>query len=257
VITAAGDIAASGGSQAATASLVNAVNPVAALTLGDNAYENGALSDYNSFYQPSWGTFLNKTDPVPGNHDYQTSGASGYYAYYGARAPATYYSYDVGSWHLIALNSEIAHSAGSAQDSWLINDLAGHPNACTLAYWHKPRFSSGTSHGSDTGFTRFWQDLYAADADLVLGGHEHNYERFAPQTPSGGADPTAGIREFVVGTGGRSHYGFGATPVPNSEIRNGSTYGVLKLTLHANSYDWQFVPVAGQTFTDSGTTACH
>ena len=257
MITAAGDIAASGGSQAATATLVTTINPTAALTLGDNAYENGALGDYSSFYQPSWGSFLNKTDPVPGNHDYQTSGAGGYFSYFGARAPAGYYSYEVGSWHLIALNSEIAHTAGSAQDSWLLNDLASHPNACTLAYWHKPRFSSGTSHGSDTGFTRFWQDLYAADAELVLGGHEHNYERFAPQNPSGAADPGSGIREFVVGTGGKSHYGFGATPVPNSEIRNGSTYGVLKLTLHASSYDWQFVPVAGQTFTDSGTTACH
>jgi len=254
VITAAGDIAASGGAQAGTAALVNAINPVVALTLGDNAYESGSLSEYNNFYNPSWGTFRNKTSPVPGNHEYQTSGASGYFTYFGARAPAAYYSYNVGSWHLIALNSEIAHGAGSAQDTWLANDLATHSATCTLAYWHKPRFSSGVEHGSDSSQGPFWTRLLAAHADLVLNGHEHNYERFAPQNASGVASAT-GIREFVVGTGGRSHYGFG-TPIANSQFRNSTNFGVLKLTLHASSYDWQFVASGSGSVLDSGSGTC-
>lgn len=254
MITAAGDIAGSGGAQAGTAALVNAINPVVALTLGDNAYENGSLGDYNSYYDPSWGMFRNKTWPVPGNHDYQTSGASGYFAYYGARAPAAYYSYDVGTWHLIALNSEVAHGAGSAQDAWLINDLAAHPATCTLAYWHKPRFSSGSTHGSDSSFGRFWTDLLNAHADIVLNGHEHNYERFGLQNASGTAS-AGGIREWVVGTGGRSHYPFG-TPIANSQFRNNTDFGVLKLTLNAGSYDWQFIAAGSGAVRDSGSAAC-
>jgi hypothetical protein len=253
VITAAGDIAASGGGQAGTAALVNQINPALALTLGDNAYENGSVNDYNSFYQPSWGSFLAKTNPAPGNHDYQTSGAAGYFTYYGARAPAPYYSFDLAGWHLIALNSEISHSAGSAQDLWLINDLATHQAPCVLAYWHKPRFSSGSTHGSDSSFTRFWTDLVNAHADIVLNGHEHNYERFAQQNASGVASST-GLRAFVVGTGGRSHYSFG-TAIANSQFRNNAVYGVLKLTLNASSYDFQFISSAGQVL-DSGSGSC-
>jgi len=200
-----------------------------------------------------------------GNHDYHTVGASGYYTYFGAAASPLdtnctsdckgYYSYNLGAWHIIALNSEIDHAAGSVQEQWLRADLAGNQNMCTLAYWHKPRFSSGTSHGNNSSFQPFWQALYDYGADVVLNGHDHEYERFAPQSPTGQADPTRGIREFIVGTGGAGLYSF-STIQPNSEVRNNTTYGVLKLTLHATSYDWQFVPIAGQTFTDVGSGNC-
>jgi chitodextrinase len=255
VITAAGDICGSTTDCAPTASLISQINPNRVLTLGDNAYADGALSDYNSYYDPNWGRFKATTSPAPGNHDYHQAGGAGYFGYFGALAPAEYYSYDVGSWHLISLDGEISASDGSPQETWLRNDLAAHANQCVLAYWHEPRWSSGTTHGSESSFDAFWRDLYGAHADVVLNGHEHNYERFAKQSPSGSADPN-GIREFVVGTGGASHgYPFG-TPLPTSEVRNDSTWGVLKLTLHPGSYDWQFVPVAGSTFGDSGTTAC-
>lgn len=253
VIVGAGDIAAAGGAQKQTAGLISGINPTAVFTLGDNAYDSGTLSEYRSHYDPSWGRFNSIVRPVPGNHDYHTPGASGYFAYFGRRAPADYYSYDIGAWHLIALNGEIDVSADSAQEQWLRRDLTAHSNTCTLAYWHEPRFSSGSHHGSDPSFAPFWLDLYAAGADVVLNGHEHNYERFAKQTPS--AQPAAnGIREFVVGTGGRSHYGFGV-PVANSELRNATAYGVLSLTLHARSYDWRFTSVGG--FSDSGADTCN
>jgi len=255
VITAAGDICSTSTDCAPTASLIDSIAPTRVLTLGDNAYPDGAPSDYTSYYEPNWGRFKAKTSPAPGNHDYHTSGGSGYFAYFGSQAPAEYYSYDIGSWHLISLNGEISVSAGSAQETWLKNDLAAHSAKCTLAYWHEPRFSSGAEHGSDSSFDPFWRDLYAAGADIVLSGHDHEYERFAPQNPSGAADPN-GIREFVVGTGGASHYTFSA-PIANSEVRDNTSFGVLKLTLHASSYDWQFVPVKGASFTDSGSTACH
>jgi hypothetical protein len=235
--------------------LIGQIAPTRVLTLGDNAYPDGASSDYSSYYDPNWGKFKSITSPAPGNHDYHTSGAAGYFGYFGSQAPAAYYSFDVGSWHLISLNGEIDHSSGSAQETWLKNDLAAHKTQCTLAYWHEPRFSSGAVHGSDSGFDPFWRDLYAAGADIVLNGHDHDYERFAPQNPDGNADAN-GIREFVVGTGGASHYTFGS-PIANSEVRDDTSYGVLKLTLHSSSYDWQFVPIAGASFTDSGSTACH
>jgi chitodextrinase len=254
VVTAAGDICGSPTDCAPTETLLESINPTRVLTLGDNAYPDGSSSDYASNYDPNWGKQLAKTNPAPGNHDYHTSGAAGYFGYFGSRAPAEYYSFNLGTWHLISLNGEIDHSAGSAQESWLKNDLAGHPGQCTLAYWHEPRFSSGSVHGSDSSFDPFWRDLYSAGADIVLNGHDHEYERFAPQTPDAVADPK-GIREFVVGTGGDSLYSF-STPVANSVIRNNTSFGVLKLTLHASSYDWQFVPVAGATFTDSGSGTC-
>jgi len=257
VIAAAGDICASAIDCDPTADLVEQISPARALTLGDNAYPDGTLSQFNSYYEPNWGRFKAKTSPAPGNHDYHLAGASGYFSYFGSLAPAEYYSYDVGSWHLISLNSEISVSSSSAQLTWLRSDLAAHANKCTLAYWHKPRFSSGTTHGGSSSYAPFWDALYAAKADVVLTGHEHNYERFAKQNPSGAADATNGIRQFVVGTGGASHgYPFG-TPVANSEVRNDNTWGVLKLTLHPTSYDWQFVPIAGSSFTDSGSGSCH
>jgi hypothetical protein len=197
--------------------------------------------------------------PSPGNHDYNTAGATGYYGYFGASAgdPAKgYYSYDLGDWHIIVLNSNIARDTNSAQLAWLRADLAATTKQCVLAYWHHPRFNSGASHGNDTSVQPFWQALYDANADLILNGHEHTYERFAPQTPTGAADATRGIREFVVGTGGASHYSLG-TLQPNSQVFNGSTYGVLKLNLFAGGYSWDFVPVAGASFTDSGQASCH
>ena len=254
VITAAGDICGSATDCAPTAALIDQIAPSRVLTLGDNAYPDGASSDYASYYAPNWGRQKSNTSPAPGNHDYHTSAGAGYFGYFGSQAPGPYYSYDVGSWHLISLNGEIGVSAGSAQETWLKSDLAAHPAQCILAYWHEPRFSSGAEHGSDSSFDPFWRDLYAAGADIVLNGHDHDYERFAPQNPSGAAD-SKGIREFVVGTGGVSHYTFGA-PVANSEVRDNTSFGVLKLTLHAQSYDWQFVPVPGASFTDSGSTAC-
>ena len=245
-----------------TADLIAEEDVSAVLPLGDNQYDFGTLADYRRSYGPSWGRFLAKTYPVPGNHEYSTPQASGYFKFFGARAgnrARGYYSYDIGTWHLIALNSNCGAvggcGRGSPQERWLRTDLAAHATLCTLAYWHHPRFSSGL-HGDDTSYTAFWQALYAAGADVVLVGHDHDYERFAPQDPLGRSDAPRGIREFVVGTGGRSRYPF-REPRPNSEVRNFGTYGVLMLTLHEDSYDWRFVPEAEKSFTDSGSTACH
>jgi hypothetical protein len=264
VLVGAGDIAScSSSGDEATANLLDGIAGTV-FTLGDNAYSNGSATDYTNCYGPSWGRHRARTKPSPGNHEYNTLNASGYFGYFGSAAgdPSQgYYSFDLGAWHIIVLNSNsscttISCAAGSAQDTWLRADLAAHSNVCTLAYWHHPRFNSGAAHGNNTAVANFWNALYQYGADVVLNGHEHVYERFAPQTPAAAADPAAGIRQFTVGTGGASHYTFG-TIQPNSEVRNGTTYGVLKLTLHATSYDWQFVPVSGATFSDSGTGSCH
>ena len=258
VLIGAGDISScSNGGDEATAKLIDNINGTV-YTTGDNVYESGTAAQFTDCYGPTWGRFKARTRPSPGNHDYNTSGASGYYAYFGSAAgdpTKGYYSYNLGTWHIVVLNSEISEGAGSIQEQWLRQDLAANPTVCTLAYWHAPLFSSGSSHGSTAGSKALWQALYEYHAEVVVNGHEHNYERFAPQLPSGVADPK-GIREFVAGMGGRSHYGFG-TILPNSEVRNSDTYGVLKFTLHSNSYDWQFVPEAGMTFTDSGTAQCN
>jgi hypothetical protein len=251
VIAAAGDIAScSSSGDEATAKLLEAIDPTAVLTLGDNVYDRGSPQEFKNCYDPSWGQKKAITRPSPGNHDYGTSGASGYFGYFGVES---YYSFDLGTWHLISLNSEIAHGAGSAQEEWLKRDLAANSSSCILAYWHRPRFSSGP-HGSDASVDQLWRDLYAAGADIVLNGHDHDYERFAPQTPSGAAS-ASGIRQFVVGTGGKSHYGF-KTVKANSVVRESGTLGVLKLVLRPGAYDWKFVPVAGKTFTDSGSGSC-
>jgi hypothetical protein len=255
VIAAAGDICGSKTDCAPTAALLARIKPARVLPLGDNAYPDGTRAQYDQYYAPNWGRFKAKTSPVPGNHDYHTADAPGYFGYFGARAKGAYYSYNLGRWHLIALDGEIGLDRGSAQERWLRADLAANKRQCTLAYWHEPRFSSGTEHGSDSDLDPFWRDLYAAHADIVLNGHEHNYERFAPQNPSGDAD-SRGIREFVVGTGGSSHYPFG-TPLQTSQVRNNTTYGVLKLTLGRGSYHWEFVPVRGGSFHDSGSGRCH
>lgn len=261
-LVAAGDIAScSSSGDEATANLVGKIKGTIA-TLGDNVYPSGTAAQFASCYSPSWGRYKRRTKPAPGNHDYVTPGAAGYFGYFGSAAgdPSKgYYSYDLGAWHVIAINSNCADigscQAGSAQERWLRADLASHRSRCALAYWHHPRFSSGP-HGSDARTQAIWQALYDYRADVVLSGHDHDYQRFAPQTPIGEADTRRGIREFVVGTGGVSHSVPG-TPVANSQVRNGDTYGVLKLTLKATSYHWQFVPEAGKSFSDSGSASCH
>jgi hypothetical protein len=258
VLVGAGDIGdCNGDDDEATAALLDGILGTV-YTTGDNAYLDGSETDFMNCYDPSWGRHKARTYPAPGNHDYHTTDAAGYFNYFGpvAGQPGKgFYSYDLGSWHIIVLNSEIRVNAGSEQEKWLREDLAAHPVACTLAYWHKPRFSSGVEHGSNVRMQPLWQALYDFGADVVLAGHEHNYERFAPQDPQGNADPVRGIRQFVVGTGGISHYPI-TTPIANSEVRNTDTFGVLKLVLHTESYSWEFIPVPGKPFSDSGTAPC-
>jgi hypothetical protein len=254
VIVAAGDLCGTATDCRPTARVIGRISPRRVLALGDNAYPDGRLWQYRAFYRPNWGRFKAKTSPVPGNHDFRTPNARGYRDYFGARAPAFYYSYNLGAWHLIALTGDINVSVGSPQERWLRGDLARHPRRCILAYWHEPRFTSGTVHPSDTRFIPFWRALYAARADVVLNGHVHNYERFARQGP-GGHRKRNGIREFVVGTGGISHYESGR-PIRNSQVQNDTTFGVLKLRLDRKSYSWKFVRAAGRRFHDSGTNRC-
>jgi hypothetical protein len=261
VLVGAGDIASCGlTGDTATAKLV-AATAGNVFTAGDNAYENGSATDYANCSDPTWGAFYDRTFPVPGNHDYETSGAAGYFDYFGSRAGPTsggWYAYDAGTWRIYALNSNCAVvgcDAGGAQDQWLRADLAANPRACVLAIWHHPRFSSGF-HGNDAEVAPFWNALYDAGAEIVVNGHDHDYERFAPQTPSAVSSAVNGIREFVVGTGGASLRSFGSTKA-NSQARNSVTLGVLKLTLGDASYSWQFLPISGKTFTDAGTGSCH
>ena len=259
VLVGAGDIASCSRHRGeATARLLDKI-PGTVFTAGDNAYPSGTLDQYLRCYHPTWGRHQSRTRPSPGNHDYGTPGAAGYFRYFGATAGDSgkgYYSYELGAWHIIVLNSNVTMRRDSAQERWVRADLAAHPRRCTLAYWHHPRFSSGTTHGSDPRSRAVWRDLYDAGADVVVNGHEHNYERFAPMTPAGAVDTARGIREFVVGTGGESHYPLGA-PLAPSEVQDDSTFGVLKLTLYPGSYAWRFIPVAGATFGDSGRGACH
>lgn len=263
VLVGAGDIAdcADLSGAEATAKLLDKI-PGVVFTAGDNAYEGGTKGQFDKCYAPTWGRQKSRTRPAVGNHEFHSSGATPYFDYFGAAAgdPKTgYYSYDLGSWHIIVLNSECDQvggcQQGSEEEKWLKADLDAHPAVCTLAYWHKPLFSSGAKHGNDPGMKDFWIDLYAAHVAVVVNGHDHDYERFTPQDPDGKPDPTHGIREFVAGTGGKSHRPFG-TPLPTSEVRNDNTYGVLKFTLHPKSYDWQFIPVPGKTFHDLGSGVC-
>lgn len=259
ILVGAGDIADCGSDgDEQTARLLDSI-PGTIFTAGDNAYSDGAPSEFAGCYNPSWGRHKTRTRPSPGNHDFRSSRGGPYYRYFGAHAgdPGLgYYSFDLGAWHVISLNSNIGMKAGSPQERWLRADLAATRAKCVIAYWHHPRFSSSNGHGNDPSTTPLWRALYESGADIVLGGHDHTYERFAPQTPDGRADPERGIREFVVGTGGADHYGFDSAE-PNSEVRNGDTWGVLKLTLMPDAYRWQFVPVAGKTFSDSGSGRCH
>jgi acid phosphatase type 7 len=253
VLVGAGDISACDNMNAElTAQLLDAI-PGTVFTTGDNAYDDGTYTQYTECYDPTWGRHKDRTKPVPGNHEYHTSGAADYFRYFN-NIPE-YYAYDLGDWRIYALNSEIDVSTESSQVAWLQADLLRNPRQCVLAYWHQPRWSSGSEHGSDRDFQTLWQILYEAGAELIINGHEHNYERFAPMNAAGEADPL-GLREIVVGTGGKNHYEFGA-PLPASEVRDDTSFGVLKLTLHPTAYDWEFIPVAGATFTDSGSTDCH
>jgi len=252
----------------ATSDVILRIHPSAVLALGDTQYEHGRLSEFLMSYDPTWGRFKNITYPAIGNHEYWTANAAGYFAYFGARAGPlgkAYYSYEISSWHLIALNSDCAHVGGcgfgSPQERWLQNDLQNHVGQCILAYWHHARFSSGL-HGSNRAYLPFWKDLYQAGADLVLAGHDHDYEAFAPQDPKGHFDSKRGIREFVVGTGGKSHFkSYRFLPLrryhdQNSELENSNTFGVLRLELYGNGFAWRFEPIDG-TFSDSGTGLCH
>ena len=263
VLVGAGDIAGcSGKGDEFTADLIDDIPAATVFTTGDNAYDSGSDAAFEDCYEPSWGRHKARTYPVPGNHDYYTANASGYFDYFGAAAgdPSKgYYSYDRGEWHVVALNAMCEQVGGCEEGSpmleWLEQDLAANPKTCTVAYWHHPLFSSGP-HGNQAKIKPTWDALYAANVDVVVNGHDHVYERFAPQTPDGAADPERGIRQFVVGTGGYTHYQFEDVQ-PNSEVRNSDTYGVLKLTLHRTGYDWEVVPAAGKTFTDSGSASCH
>jgi acid phosphatase type 7 len=259
---AAGDIASctSSGDEA-TARLLDRI-PGTVAVLGDSAYPDGSTSDFARCYAPSWGRHKARTRPAVGNHEYQTAGAAGYFDYFGPAAGNRrrgYYSYDLGSWHVVVLNSNCwvaGCAAGSAQQRWLRADLRAARHACTVAYWHHPLFTSGANHGPSAEVRPLVRTLYEYGVDVALTGHNHNYERFAPQDPDGRADPGRGIRAFVIGTGGASHYGFGDIAA-NSEARSADTFGVLRLTLGEGRYAWRFVPVAGGSFTDRGTGTCH
>jgi hypothetical protein len=275
VIAAAGDISCAPGTasscrQMDTATAVGWAEPDIVLALGDNQYESGELPNYLASYAPSWGRFKAITRPVAGNHEYQSPGAAGYYDYFDGPGRPTgaagergrgFYSYDLGGWHMVALNSNCRDvggcQAGSAQEAWLRADLKASASPCTLAYFHHPLFASGPN-GNSPQLRPLWQALYDFDADVVLNGHDHIYERFAPQTPEGAADPVRGIRQFVVGTGGHSLTRVVAVQ-PNSEVRNAETFGVLRMELGRQGYRWEFLAAPGgaSTFTDTGVAPCH
>jgi acid phosphatase type 7 len=284
VVAAAGDIACDPGDryfnggigtpiacrQKYTSDLLVGRGLAGVLALGDLQYEDATLGKFLASYDPTWGRVKSITHPAVGNHEYATYGAAGYFDYFngvgvqtgpaGDRLGLGYYSFNIGAWHLIALNSNCNDvlrgcGVGSPQEQWLRQDLASSPAACTLAYWHHPLFTSG-NHSPGIDSTRpLFQALQDYGAELVLTGHDHNYERFAPQTANGQLDRAHGIRQFVVGTGGRIPYLQG-TPMPNSEVRDHTSFGVLELTLHPTSYEWRFVPALGSSFTDSGSESC-
>ena len=247
--------------QMETSDLALQINGLSAvLTLGDNQYPAGAIEDFQDSYDRSWGRLKSITHPSMGNHE---GLGEGYYTYFGAAAGSRdqgYYSFDIGAWHVIALNSNtecriVACDSTSDQLMWLREDLAAHPSLCTLAYWHHPRFSSGR-HQNNKVMSPIWEELYASGVDVVFSGHDHDYERFAPLDVEGRVDKFRGIRSFTVGTGGAHHAEFGTIKI-GSEVRNNDTFGVLKLVLHQTGYEWEFVPEAGKLFTDKGKRRCH
>ena len=263
VLVGAGDIGVCGETtDESTANLLDQI-PGVVFTTGDNVYNDGSAKQFSSCFQPSWGRHRDRIRPAPGNHDYETDDARGYFGYFGTAAgdPAKgYYSYNLGAWHIVVLNSNCDQIGGceaeSEQARWLAADLAATPTRCTLAYWHHPYFTSGGNHKPEVAMRPLVEMLYTAGADVVVAGHNHNYERFGKQDPAYDPDDARGIRAFVVGTGGASLYDFGTTAA-NSESRTDDTHGVLKFTLDPESYRWEFVPVPGKTFTDEGTDNCH
>jgi hypothetical protein len=265
VLVGAGDIAGSWATDEATAALLDAISGTV-FTLGDNAYGSGTAAEFAMYYEPTWGRHRSRTYPVPGNHDHGSRDALPYFDYFRTGNPVLemldpdrrgYYSYNLGGWHVISLDSGDGSRPQQAQLDWLRADLLAHKAPCMLAYWHHPRFSSGAQHGSNANMDDFWRILFANGVDVVMSGHDHVYERFDPQTPDGAPDAT-GIRAFTVGTGGAPLYTFGLVQA-NSVARGQGVYGVLKLTLHAASYEWEFLTIASQQdphFTDSGTSSC-
>lgn len=255
-VVAAGDIASceqSGDEE--TAELVRRIDPDAIITTGDNVYPNGTSEEFAQCYDPTWGEFLERTSPSPGNHEYATPGAAGYFDYFAARAPGPYYSFDLGGWHLVSLNSEIDRSEGSSQVRWLARDLRRDRHRCELLYWHRPRWSGG-AHGSSEYSQDLWRAAYEAGVDLVVVGHDHNYQRFRRLDARGRPDPRFGVVQIVAGTGGRSHYDPGE--IEHRVAVDGETFGVLELNLRPGSFALRFAPVAGGSFTDAVRGAgCH
>jgi hypothetical protein len=256
----AGDIASctSGGDEK-TATLIENISGTV-FTLGDNVYQKGTTQEFTDCYAPTWGKFKDRTKPVAGNHDYETKNAAGYFAYFGDAAgdPAKgYYTYDAGNWKVVVLNSNCSKIGGcgvtSPQYTWLKTELAGEQ--CVVAMMHHPRFNSGSEHGNTTALQPFWELFYQRGVEIALAGHEHLYERFAPLNADGEVDLEKGVRAFTVGTGGKEVYKFGK-PHSGSEVRNSSDSGVLKLVLDEKSYSWEFLPVLGSDFTDSGSGTC-
>jgi hypothetical protein len=273
VVLSAGDIALCDFPEgpASTSPLLDNPPDAVVATLGDHAYQDGTLDQFMQCYDPTWGHAKARTRPIPGGHDYRTPDAAGYFTYFhdqlapfgdSALDPArAWYSYDLGAWRVVALNGEQCEEdnlcgPGSPQVQWLQADLASHPSQCTVAFEYAPRFSSGTVHGSSSRLAAIFTTLYNAGVELIVSGDDHEYERFAPQAPDGSLDLAHGVSQFVVGTGGASHYTFG-TPVANSEVRDNTSFGVLKLALHPGAYEWEFVPASGAPFHDHGSRTCH
>jgi 3',5'-cyclic AMP phosphodiesterase CpdA len=258
ILIGAGDIASCGSSgDEETARLLDQL-PGAIFTVGDNVYPWRRMRNPFPCYDASWGRHKSRTRPVPGNHEYEDGYADAYFDYFGPAAGERgkgYYSYDLGQWHIVALNTMIDAAPSSPQGKWLSRDLSQNRRFCTLAYFHHPRFSSGP-HPTNLRAVDLWNALARGGVDVVISGHDHIYERFAPMTASRNVDQRAGMREFVVGTGGVSHYSIEKV-ASNSEVRNNTTFGVIRLVLHDRSYEWRFVPVRGGRFSDAGTGTCH
>jgi hypothetical protein len=257
VLVGAGDIGQCGSpGPEATARVLDGISGIV-FTAGDNAYPSGRPENYRDCYHPTWGRHLERTRPSAGNHDFDQGGGP-YFDYFGSRAGTPgqgFYSYRLGtSWTVVVLNSEIDARPGSPQLQWLGAELSTHATPCTAAIWHRPLFTSGPN-GENRDMRDLWRVLYDFGVEFVINGHDHIYERFAPQDPTGRADPALGIRQFTVGTGGVDLYR-AVAPRPNSEVI-GTTWGVAKFTLSDGAYQWEFVPVAGASFRDSGSGACH